>query len=305
MNSAYGSTALAINCFSHGESMSEAITTTGRIANRWVAYRVNEFLADKANMKINLLDCPLTIQADTDSNYFTFKYVVPKELSEEEKLKWLKAFSDNEVQEVIKKAIEEIALCLNAYTPDALFMEQEIVCDTFISVADKRYVGRYFKNNKPQYKITGLSIIGKSTPHWCKEKLQNAISIIMDGTPKDIVSYIEGIRQEFYLSPIEQICSIKGMSSLDYHLKDGKFCKLEKNKELTAPIHSRGAIIHNKIVSERKLSTVPIRNKDKVFYAYLLTPNVEAYNQNIISFTNPKFIYESGLDKIIDYDLLF
>jgi hypothetical protein len=305
MNSSYGSTALPINNFSFGKGMSESITTTGRVANRYVAYKVNEYMNSTYNLNIDVDKCPLTIQADTDSNYFCFEKMVQGD-TREEKTTFLQKQLDAIISKKIEESIKEIAYCFNAMVPDVLYMEQEKVCDVFISTADKRYVGRYYKDGKPKYKITGLSLVGKSTPKFCKEKLEPIIDIIMDQDASAIVEYVEKVRKEFQQAPIEDICVIKSMSSLDYSQgANGKFYKNGDSSSNSAPIHSRGAIIHNKIIDNKKLKFPKIVDKDKVFYAYLKQPNIEAYNQNVISFINPKFLEEANLLHLIDYDTLF
>jgi DNA polymerase elongation subunit (family B) len=305
MNSCYGSTSLAYNPFSFGENMATSITSTGRMLNRWVAFRVNSHINKLLGMpktKEEIEKCYYTIQSDTDSNYFKIDDLLPLvEGTESEKTK--KIVSDI-LQPVIEKAINEVIYTLNAINPDnsIIAMEHETLADKFISVADKRYYCRYMSDNKPKHKITGLSLIGKSTPKWSKEKLKPVLDIILDKNSNSLVEYIESVREEFKKAPIGDICSIKSLSSVDYPIIKA-VDKLYNTSGNSAPFHSRGAIYHNKLNKEMALGFKDISPKDKVYYAYLVLPNPT--NQNAISFINPDFMYKSGLIKYVDYNTLF
>jgi hypothetical protein len=313
LNSSYGSTSLAYNPFSFGIGMAASITTVGRFANRMVAYNVNKKFKELTKSNVNIETVPYTIQADTDSNYFNFEPIVklkyPNGCTTEEGIITCKNIAEKIVDPVIKATTQEIAEILNAYNPSVLDMELETIADSFVSVADKRYYCRYYKNNEEKYKITGLSLIGKSTPAWCKEKLKPILGIIADTSAKEVVEYIEDVKKQFTSAELKDICVVKGVSSIAYFQEpeSGKFYQFntETGRKNPAPFHSRGSIIHNWVLDKANDTTYNrIKGGDKVYILPLIIPN-PFFNQNVICFTNPNFIKDYNISKYIDYDTMF
>lgn len=312
LNSSYGSTALDYNQFSFGEGMAASITTTGRLANRWVAYQVNSKIKELLKLeKLSIEKVPFTIQADTDSNYFTVDGIIKKKFpngmeSKQEGIELVESICDKILEPIIHQAIKDVTELLNAYDDTILDMERETVFSTLVSVADKRYFGVYNKNNEPKYKITGLSLIGKSTPEWCKTKLKPVLGLIADKTPLDIMSYVEDIKAEFTSVDLKSVCVVKGVSAVDYFQEGGKFYKYgETGRKNPAPFHSRGAIIHNMVLDKNNDSKYTrIKAGDKIYVLPLTIPN-PFYNQNVICFTNPNFVDEYNITPYIDYDTMF
>lgn len=230
-----------------------------------------------------------------------------REYTIEEKYNLVNTLSEKVLYPQIQKAIDEVAYVLNALDSSFLIMEQETIAEKFVSVADKRYFCRGLKFDKvankikPYFKITGLNIIGKSTPPYCKEKLTPVLDLILDTSAKEVVDYIEDIRKDFVNQPIQSISVIKGVSSIDYD--KSTFKTIKNGKSLTAPIHSRGSIIHNNIVTERKMDIPHIVAGDKVYYTYLKLPN--PIMSDVISYNDPRFMTLSGLLEYVDYNTLF
>ena len=74
--------------------------------------------------------------------------------------------------------------------------------------------------------------------------------------------------------------------------------------EKGTPIHVRGSLLYNQALKDRGLDKryEPIRNGDKIKFAYLKKPN--PLQQNVISFLD-HLPSELELDRYIDYDLQF
>jgi DNA polymerase elongation subunit (family B) len=321
INSVYGSLSMDINAFSHGKGYSTAVTTGSRTSNRWANHIISEGIA-KINKTANENGYEYSVQCDTDSGYINISSLMNKKLatmgedvSLDTKLDLANKICDKIIQPMIDSAIKDVCTLLNAYDADVLDMEKETVADKFVSTGDKRYYCRYYKKEKDgtltaKHKITGLALISKATPPFCKEKLRPVLDIILDEEPTVLVDYIEKVREEFEHAPIEEISIIKGLSSIDYPLKGYKRLSEKKDKNgrvktLTAPIHSRGALIFNEIIERSKYNYGKIRAGDKVYYAMLNTPNKEAFNQNVIAYINPKFMTDSNMLKNIDYQTMF
>lgn len=281
MNSCYGSLALPYNNFSFGTKQSSAVTTTGRFVNRWVAYRVNQFLKVQ-----NPESCPNTVQADTDSNYFALPSpdILP------------------EVESIINSAISEVESILNCYLPGILNMDQENKFDIFLSFAPKRYIGRKYGSYE-SYKFTGVSIVDKSTSEWTKQKLLDTLPYIMEKTPKELCEYVESIKEEFKSMDIEKVCPIKGVSSLEYKESETPN-KFYNDKGNPAPFNSRGSIIHNRYISKFQNEFDNIIAGDKVYMLYMKPCHLINLS-NCFCFKNPKVISCTDLYKYVDWDKMF
>lgn len=314
LNSSYGSTSLDYNPFSFGRAMSASITTTGRFANRMVAYNGSKKLADINKNKKSMERVPYVVQADTDSCYFNISGIMKLKYpngvpSIAEGIQTSKNICAKILDPVIQETTDEIGRLLNAYNPSVLAMEQETIADAFISIASKRYFCRYYKKDGeeylPKYKITGLSLIGKSTPEWCKVKLKPVLGLIADKSSIDIVNYIEEVKAQFTSAKLEDVCVVKGVSGIDYFQEGDKFYKYgNEGRKNPAPFHSRGSIIHNMVLDASNDNTYTrIKAGDKVYILPLTVPN-PFYNQNVICFTNPNFINDYKVRQYIDYDTM-
>lgn len=275
MNSCYGSLALPYNNFSFGKMQSAAITTTGRLFNRWVAHKVGLFLNKKSNSAA-------TIQADTDSNYF----IIPDGNLEE-------------VYTVIKKAITEVEELLNVYKPGILDMEQENSFKNFISLAPKRYIG---DKGNGKYKFTGVTIIDKSTSKWAKDELSNILPLIFNSNTTEIIKVIDRLKQDIKKLPLDKICPIKGVNNLNYKLnRSGKYVGYDGKP---CPINSRGSIIHNNVIDKFNINHNKIIEGDKVYILYMKPCDKLDFN-NVICFKNIEFIKDAKLTEFIDWEKMF
>ena len=302
MNSAYGTTALDSNVFSFGKKMAESITTAGRYLNMWVSYRVNKFCKEKYNLDIDLDRRNISVQCDTDSNYFEFNFLdTPKELSENNK--FLREYCKNTIDPVIVEAINEAVETLTGNPNQNLAMEQETVCDRFLSCANKRYVGRYDKKGKTAYKITGLSMNDKSTSKWSKEKLNNCVDLILDEDLKGLRDYVSKIEKEFKEQALEDILTNQSVNSLKYSKKGNKWASFDGK---ACPLQSRGSINFNNLIKEKGFDDLDtIKEGQKIFIVYLLSTNPYT-NDNCICVPDDKlFKLIPNLVEYVDYKTLF
>jgi hypothetical protein len=250
-----------------------------------------------------------------NSGYVDVSSIVNKKLATldnptlEKKLDVVNNICDKILQPCIDNAISDINYLLNVYDEEVLDMEKETLADGFVTTTNGKYYCRYYKKDKktgvlePKHKIVGIAIIGKSTPPFCKEKLTPVLDIILDKDSNELLKYIDEVKKDFVKANVKDISSIKGTSSIDYPLEG--FKKFTGEKYLTAPLHSRGSIVHNNIVKELELPLELIRDGDKVYYTYMNTPNKECQNSNVISYLNPRFMTDTNNIKNIDYDTMF
>jgi hypothetical protein len=121
---------------------------------------------------------------------------------------------------------------------------------------------------------------------------------MIQGTESELISFIDGFRNEFKTYPFEDIASPRGCSSLsDYKSTTSIY------KEAT-PIHVRGALLFNKLLVDNKLQKKynVISDGDKVKYCYMKLPN--PLREDVFAVLNvlPK---QFKLEPYVDYDRQF
>jgi hypothetical protein len=257
------------------------------------------------------------IASDTDSIYVTFDKLVEK-LNPKNPVDFLDTIAKEKLEPFIDKSYEELANYTNAYA-QKMQMKREVIADKGIWTAKKRYIlnahdveGVRYK--EPQLKIMGIEAVKSSTPAPCRQKIKDALKIIMSGDEKMLNTFIQEFREEFMNLPPEDIAyprsvngvkkyTEEGQSSID--LESGKRHTILKNMfKSRAPIHVKGAILYNHLVDKNKLShKYPyIQEGDKIKFLHMKEPNV--YQSSAMSFITemPK---ELDFHDKIDYTLQF
>lgn len=178
-------------------------------------------------------------------------------------------------------------------------MKREALADKGIWTAKKRYILNVYNNEgveyaKPKMKIMGLEAVKSSTPSACREKIKEALKLIISGTEDDVIKFIDEFREEFKKLPEDQIAFPRGVNGLSKERREG----------VGVPIHVRGSLVYNDFVKREKLTKqYPlIKEGEKIKFIYLKEPN--PLRSNIISFPTiiPK---ESDIHKYIDYNTQF
>jgi DNA polymerase elongation subunit (family B) len=177
INSLYGS--LANNYFPlFNEAMAAGITGNGRYFIQKLAIYIEKRLQGLIPNEKEYI-----IYGDTDSVYYHIEPFMDKYkeanpgLGINEYVDWADKFEDKVLQPVIKQAILDFATELNAYNPDAIGAEREIIADTAVFTAKKKYYARVrdsegtrYPADDPYIKVMGLEIAKSSTP-LCSKKL--------------------------------------------------------------------------------------------------------------------------------------
>ena len=209
---------------------------------------------------------------------------------------------ENKIQPFINKSYIELAGYTNAYS-QKMIMKRETLSDRGIWVAKKRYLLNVHNNEgveytKPKLKVMGLEMIKSSTPSACREKLWEAIDIILNKTETDIIEFISKFKKTFNESLSEDIAfprTVNGLKKFsDEKTIFGKGC----------PIHVRGALAYNHLIKVNKLDKkYPIiKEGEKIKFLYLKEPNTA--HSHVISFPH-SIPSEFDLTKFIDYDLQY
>lgn len=300
MNALYG--ALGNAAFPlFNEHMAAAITGNGRFFIQTLAKYFEEAL-----QRIHPNKTPYLIYGDTDSIYYTIAPLMDK-VYEAFPGKEIDFYVDkaNEIEQkllqpVIKKAVGDFCTKLNAYNPSVIWAEREIIADTAVFVAKKKYFARVrdsegvrYPSDDPYIKVMGLELIKSSTPKWSQKKLKESIPIFLDSSEPDAKRWVNDSKTEFIKTDPADLASVSSVSNIDYNLKTDK----------GIPIGSRSALVFNNYIKEKDLVSrfEPIRAGDKTKRLFLTKNN--PLNSNIVAFNNDEFISE--IKDYIDYDETF
>jgi DNA polymerase elongation subunit (family B) len=302
LNSAYG--AIGNQYFRYFNLQNaEAITLSGQLSIRWIEMKMNEYL----NKILKTENDDYVIAADTDSIYLNLGPFVDavlggRENSNDRIVSFLDKVCKVELEKFIENSYKELAEYVNAFD-QKMFMKRETIADKGIWTAKKRYILNAYdiegvRFTEPKLKIMGIEAVKSSTPAPCRQKIKDALKVIMTKTNDDLIQFIEEFRDDFKKMNPEEIAFPRGVNNL------GKFSSTVTIYGKSTPIAVRGSLLYNYYIRKHKLTNKypVIQEGEKVKFLYLRTPN--KINENIISFIQelPK---ELGLDKSIDYDLQF
>ena len=296
LNSAYG--AIGNNWFRYFDLLvATAITSSGQLSIRWIEKAINIHL--NKILKTDKVD--YVIASDTDSIYVALDLLVRKVFksggTDEEIVNFLDRLAEEKLEPFISKSYQALAKSMNAYE-QKMFMAREAIADKGIWTAKKRYIlnvhdmeGVRFK--EPKLKIMGLESVKSSTPAPCREKLKEAIKIIMGGDEEMLNTFIQDFREEFMTLPPEDIAYPRSCNGLK------KFRGTDRLFALGAPKHVKGAILYNHLVDENKLGNkyVSIQEGDKVKFVNL-KDNI--YQASAFSFMT-KIPKELDILPMVDY----
>jgi DNA polymerase elongation subunit (family B) len=302
LNSAYG--ALGNEYFRFFDiRQAEAITLSGQLAIRWIEQKMNAYM----NKILGTKNVDYVIASDTDSIYLHMgplvDHVYKDKVVETEKIvEFLDKACEERIQPFIDKSYQELADYMNAYA-QKMFMKREAIADTGIWTAKKRYILNVWNNEgvaykEPKLKMMGIEAVKSSTPMSCRDKLKDALKLVMTKSEATFQEFNENFRQEFKKLPFEDVAFPRGISELT------KYKHSVTIYDKGTPIHVRGALMYNLLLDKHKLGKKyeAIKDGDKVKFCYMKVPNPMKENVFAVSSVLPA---EFGMEKYIDYDLQF
>ena len=301
LNSAYG--AIGNEWFRYYDIRNaEAITTSGQLAIRWIEKEVNNYL----NKLFDTKEKDYIIASDTDSIYVTFDELVSHVFKDDVSPTKIINFLDKVIKEKIEPFIDEsydkLAKYLHAYE-QKMVMKREVIADKGIWTAKKRYILNVWDSEgvrykEPHLKIMGIEAVKSSTPASCRQKIKEALKLIMSGNEKELNQFIQEFRKEFLQLPPEDIAYPRSVNGVN------KFMDSNALYKKGTPIHVKGAILYNYLLKKNKLiNKYPIiQDGDKIKFFPLRQPNI--YQSNVMSFIT-KMPKEFNINDIIDYDTQF
>ena len=302
LNSAYG--AIGNQYFRYFNlANAEAITLSGQVSIRWIENKMNTYL----NKILKTDDTDYVIASDTDSIYLNLGPLVQNVFKDREKsnqsiVGFLDKVCEVEFEKHIGHSYEALATYVRAYD-QKMFMKRENIADRGIWTAKKRYILNVWDSEgvrykEPKLKMMGIEAVKSSTPAPCRQKIKDALKVIMSGSEEETQKFIAAFREEFKTLSPDQIAFPRSCNNLT---------KFKDNTTLYrkgTPIHARGAILYNYHIKKNKLDRkYPlIQDGEKIRFLYLKVPN--KISENVVSFIQ-EFPTELGLDKYIDHDLQF
>ena len=305
LNSAYG--ALGSQYFRFYDlRMALGVTSAGQLSIRWIENKINLYMNDV--LKTNNVD--YVIASDTDSIYLRMGELVNKvygvnevvKLPKQKIIDFMDRVCEDKIQPYIDKSYQELAVYVNAYD-QKMQMKREGLSDKGIWTAKKRYILNVYNNEGVQYKepkmkIMGMEIIKSSTPSAVREKMLEAVKLMINGTQDDIHKFIAQFRSDFKNMPVEEISFPRGMNGMNKNMD-----ALTLYKKGT-PLHVKGAILYNHFLKQMNLTNkYPlIQEGEKLKYTYLKMPN--PFKDTVVSYPS-RLPTEFGLQDYIDYDVQF
>jgi DNA polymerase elongation subunit (family B) len=301
LNSAYG--ALGSQYFRFYDlRMALGVTTAGQLSIRWIEAKINAWM----NKILETKNVDYVIASDTDSIYLRMGELVNKFIKDKSDKQKVISLMDkickDKLEPYIDKSYDELAEYVHAYG-QKMQMKREGLSDKGIWTAKKRYILNVYNNegvqyNEPQMKVMGLEMIKSSTPAIIREKMKQAITIMMNGTEENMHEFIKNAKSNFMGLPPEEISSPRGCNGLS------KYSDALSMYKSGTPMHVKGAILYNHYLKEKKLTKkYPlIQEGEKLKYSYLKMPN--PFKDTVISFPG-RLPVEFGLNEYIDYDVQF
>jgi DNA polymerase elongation subunit (family B) len=255
------------------------------------------------NRVLKTKDVDYVIASDTDSIYVTMGGMVDHLNTADEHfiVGAIDAFCEQKIQPYIDKSFQELADLMNAYQ-QKMQMKRETIANKGIWRGAKMYILNAWnvegvQYDMPKLTISGIEAVRSSTPHVCREKIKEALSIIMNGTEEEIRDFVTDFKTKFLTLPFEDVAFPRGVKGMNKY-RDGSSIYKKGT-----PIQVKGSLLFNELLRQHKMKNIPpISDGDKVKFAYLKMPN--PIGDTVIAAAD-YIPSEFNLDKYIDRDLQF
>ena len=296
LNSAYGAIGNQYFRF-YDIRIAEAVTFGGQLSIRWIEIALNKYL----NELLKTEDVDYVIASDTDSVYLTFESLVEK-LQPKDPVKFLDTICREKFETFINQKYQELADYTNAYE-QKMIMSREVIADKGIWTAKKRYILNVHNSEGVQYaepklKMMGIESVKSSTPQVCRDKIKDALQLIINGTEKELNTFIQDFRKEWLGLKPKMIAFPRSCNGLKkWSSSNGIFKK-------GCPMHVKGALLYNYQLKDKKLDKKypEIMEGEKIKFVYLKNPN--PFQTNVFTFLT-ECPTELDVQKYVDYEKQF
>jgi DNA polymerase elongation subunit (family B) len=292
--------------------MAEGITLTSQVMLKSGAAEITEVIRGFTGTNEQVL-----LYGDTDSLLYNMKPVVekfvPAGTPKDKIVEFLDRFHKSKIAPKLTERLTTLQNRMNAREHSIRFV-RDVISDVTILIAKKKYImsvmdSEGLRYSEPDLKIMGVESVKTSTPQYCRDKIKEAISVILYKTNDELIDYLQKTKNEFMTLPPEAVSFPRGINDIDKYtlnsVTEDVFGDDGDEESITykkgCPIHVKAAIYHNKLIIENDLTKwiQPIENGDKIKFTYLKFPN--PIGNNAIAF-DEKLPKEFNLDKYVDYD---
>jgi len=296
LNSAYGAMGNQYFRF-YDIRIAEAVTYGGQLSIRWIEVALNKYM----NELLKTEDVDYVIASDTDSVYLTFEKLVDK-LKPKDPVKFLDTICNDTIEKFIGEKYQELADYTNAYE-QKMIMAREVIADKGIWTAKKRYILNVHNSEGVQYaepklKMMGIEAVKSSTPQVCRDKIRDALILIINGTEKELNTFIQDFRKEWLGLKPNLIAFPRSCNGL------GKWATTNGIFKKGCPMHVKGALLYNYQLKEKNLikKYPEIMEGEKIKFVYLKNPN--PFQTNVFTFLT-ECPTELDVQKYVDYEKQF
>jgi len=296
LNSAYGAIGNQYFRF-YDIRIAEAVTYGGQLSIRWIEIALNKYL----NELMKTEDVDYILASDTDSVYITFESLVEK-LQPKDPVKFLDTICKETIEPFISQKYQDLADYTNAYE-QKMVMGREVIADKGIWTAKKRYILNVHNSEGVQYaepklKMMGIEAVKSSTPQVCRDKIKEALLLIINGTEKELNTFIQDFRKEWLGFKPNMIAFPRSCNGL------GKWATTNGIFKKGCPMHVKGALLYNFQLKDKKLHKKypEIMEGEKVKFVYLKNPN--PFQTNVFTFLT-ECPTELEVQKYVDYEKQF
>ena len=121
-----------------------------------------------------------------------------KRKSKEEIVRFLDKSCKEVIEPFINKCYDELAQKMNAYS-NKMVMEREVIADVGVWTAKKRYMLNVHNSegvqyDEPKMKIMGIETTRSSTPMVVRQKLKDAIKLVLTGTEEQVIDFVANFK---------------------------------------------------------------------------------------------------------------
>lgn len=280
-----------------------AITLGGQDLIQYFAKSIKDYLMEFGYRGVKIKKDPV-ILIDTDSVHICMDELYQATKKENETyLEWAKII-EVKLQSFWKKLVDIHAEKYNCN--NVINFRRENISSKYMILAKKKYAVEILDNEgetyaTPKMKITGIEIVRKDTPVFCREYILDVVKKLFTTTNRsEVINMMVDIRNKFKAEPPTRISIPKGISEYTkYAQNDEHYEKNGLSYPEKCPIHVRASINYNYLNRKYKLGGLPINNGTKLKYIHVI-PNNEL-RQNVVGFVGN--YPEVFLKKFtIDYD---
>lgn len=211
-----------------------------------------------------------------NSNYICVNEVIEKLgltfNTTDEFLTWGKIFINNKINPLIDKILNIYAKKYQG-TKQIINFKREKIIDRMFITGKKHYAvttldkeGKTYKT--PKMDITGIETKKSSTAQFAREKMENLLMMIFNGSSKDeVLDELREMKKEFITLPIHEIACPGRIKEYDKYAKPGEYYIEHGIKYIKGtPKRHKAGINYNYFVCKLNLKLLPITNGTKIYY---------------------------------------